>query len=73
MQLHESPIHTVQHGWRALRERAVCDACGFSKTQLWRLISKGQFPRPVKISERCNGWDSRKIDAWLAKKFGGEA
>lgn len=69
----ESPKQSVREGWRALREPAVCAACGLSKTQLWRLIGRGQFPQPVKITQRCNAWDSRAIDAWLAEKFGGAA
>ncbi len=73
MQPLESPKQSVREGWRALREPAVCTACGLSKSQLWRLIGRGQFPKPVKISERCNAWDSRLIDAWLAEKFGGAA
>lgn len=73
MQNYESSKQSVRDGWRALREPAVCAASGLSKTQLWRLIGRGQFPQPVKISERCNAWDSRLIDAWLAEKFGGAA
>ena len=73
MQLHESSKQSVRDGWQALREPAVCATCGLSKSQLWRLIKRGRFPKPVKISERCNAWDSRQIDAWLAEKFGGAA
>lgn len=71
MQIHEASTSSKPASWQALREPAVCAACGFSKSQLWRLIKQGKFPRPVKISERCNGWDSRQVDAWLAEKFGG--
>lgn len=71
MQLHEPSKQSVRSGWQALREPAVCAACGLSKSQLWRLINRGRFPKPVKISERCNAWDSRQIDAWLTEKFGG--
>ena len=70
---HQTSLNTMQPGWRALRERTVCEICGFSKSQLWRLINRGSFPKPIKISERCNAWDSRQIDAWLTEKFGGAA
>jgi len=69
----ESSLNSVRAGWQALREPAVCQACGLSKSQLWRLIKRGDFPKPTKISERCNAWDSRQIDVWLAEKFGGAA
>jgi len=73
MQLNEPPKKSVRDGWRALREPAVCETCGLSKSQLWRLINRGDFPKPTKLSERVNAWDSRKIDAWLAEKFGSAA
>jgi prophage regulatory protein len=73
MHTNESSINSVRAGWRALREPAVCETCGLSKSQLWRLINRGDFPKPTKLSARVNAWDSRKIDAWLAEKFGGAA
>ena len=73
MNTNELSISSIRTGWRALREPAVCEACGLSKSQLWRLIKRGDFPKPTKISERANAWDSRQIDAWLAKMFGGAA
>lgn len=54
---------------RALREKDVLAQVGLSKSQLWRLIQQGQFPKPVRISERCNAWDSVLIDLWLTEKF----
>jgi prophage regulatory protein len=73
MQLNEPTKQSVRDGWQALREPAVCAACGLSKSQLWRMIKRGDFPKPTKISERCNAWDSRQIDAWLTEKFGSAA
>jgi prophage regulatory protein len=74
MQRHELPTTSVEprvHG--ALREKDVLQKVGISKSQLWRLIKRGDFPKPIKISERCNAWSARRIDAWLSEKFGGAA
>ncbi len=72
MQHQANPSVTVERRSHCvLREKDVLQQVRISKSQLWRLINRGQFPKPIKISERCNAWDSRQIDAWLTEKFGG--
>lgn len=72
MQHQEHPSKTLEPRLpRALREKDVLQQVRISKSQLWRLIRSGKFPKPIRISERCNAWDSRQIDAWLIEKFGG--
>lgn len=56
---------------RALRIRNVLALTGVSKTQLYRLIQSGKFPRPVKISDRISVWDAELVDRWLADKLDG--
>jgi len=63
------PYKSTTPGRRALREKDVLAQVGFSKSQLWRLIQQGQFPKPARISERCNAWDSLLVDQWLISKF----
>ena len=59
--------------YKLLRRRDVSKKLGISKTQIYRLISRGEFPAPRKLSERVSVWDESEIDAWLAEKFGGGA
>ncbi|ARO87949.1 AlpA family phage regulatory protein [Nitrosospira lacus] len=40
----------------------------FSSATLWRKVKKGEFPRPVKLSERITAWDVNSIRAWLESK-----
>lgn len=61
--------HSTQH--KALRIDSVIERTGLSKTHLYRLIERGQFPRPVKLSDRVSVWDAACIDRWLAEKFAG--
>jgi prophage regulatory protein len=56
---------------KALRVSSVLAKTGISKTQLYRLIERGRFPRPVKLSDRISVWDSDIVDQWLAAKFDG--
>ncbi|MDR2875964.1 MAG: AlpA family phage regulatory protein [Methylobacillus sp.] len=36
-----------------------------SKSSIWRLVSVGKFPRPVKLSERCTAWRAEDVRAWI--------
>jgi prophage regulatory protein len=54
---------------KALRINSVIERTGVSKTHLYRLIERGQFPRPVKLSDRVSVWDAACIDRWLSEKF----
>jgi prophage regulatory protein len=56
---------------KALRVSSVLAKTGISKTQLYRLIERGRFPRPVKLSDRISVWDANIVDQWLAAKFDG--
>ncbi len=53
---------------KLLRRRDVSMKLKISKTQIYRLISKGELPPPFKLSERVSVWNEAEIDAWVAKK-----
>jgi prophage regulatory protein len=38
-----------------------------SKTQRWRLIKVGAFPKPIKCGAR-NCWLESEIDSWIAER-----
>ena len=54
---------------RALRLPQVVECTGLSKTHIYRLMQRGQFPVPARLSERVVAWDSAAINAWLAERF----
>ena len=37
----------------------------FSAATLWRKVKAGQFPRPVKLSQRVTAWRVCDIKQWL--------
>ncbi len=55
----------------AVRIAKVCDQTGISRTQIYRLIKSGDFPRPVKLSTRIVAWNEDTISDWLDQKFQG--
>jgi len=50
---------------RMLREREVRQVTGLSRVTRWRLERRGEFPRRVKLTERCVGWCEAEVMAWL--------
>ena len=37
----------------------------FSSATIWRLLKRGSFPQPFRISPQCLVWDSDDIDKWI--------
>jgi prophage regulatory protein len=56
--------------YRLLTRQDLITAKGisFSNTHLYRLIARGDFPKPFKLSKRKNFWDEATIDAWIAAR-----
>lgn len=42
----------------------------FSSATLWRKVKAGEFPKPVKLSERITAWRVAEISEWLESKSG---
>ena len=42
---------------------------GFSKTWIYRLISEGRFPTPVRTGTRAVVFVESEIDAWIAARI----
>lgn len=42
---------------------------GFSDATLYRKISDGSFPKPVKLGDNKNGWVEAEIDAWATARI----
>ena len=56
----------MQQPDRLIRERDLKDYDGFGPTWRWDCIARGEYPKPIKLSEggRYKGWLSRDIAAW---------
>jgi prophage regulatory protein len=40
----------------------------FSACTLWRKVRTGEFPKPVKLSERVTAWRVGDVRAWLRER-----
>lgn len=51
-----------------LRRRAVEEITGLSRSTIYDLMSKGQFPRPVKLTGKAVAWPESAIADWLESR-----
>ena len=64
--------HIVEHPDRpmkALRLPKLLEKTGLSRTHTYRLIERGDHPKPSQLSDRVFVWNEAEIDAWLEAKF----
>jgi prophage regulatory protein len=56
---------------RLLRLRVVVEITGIKKSQLFKAVKRGIFPRPVRILEsgRAVGWIEDEVRAYLAGRI----
>ena len=53
---------------RFMRLHAVMGATSLSKSSIYRLISEGAFPRPVKLTGKASGWPESEIVKWIESR-----
>lgn len=62
----ETKNHLVAE--RHLRRTAVQDITGLSRSAIYDLMQKGQFPRPVRLTGKAVGWPESVIAEWLSSR-----
>ena len=63
--LPQQSLHASQIDDALLRLRTVQALVGLSKTSIYMLVSRQQFPQPIRRGTRCTRWRSADITAWL--------
>ena len=66
-------MDTQPTSFRALRLPQVIDKTNVSRSQIFRMIKAGTFPKAHNLSETgcIVAWDEAAIDSWLEAKFTG--
>ena len=54
---------------RMLRLPEVVRRTALSRSQIYRLIELGTFPRQVPLGERAAGWVEGEVDGWLRERI----
>jgi prophage regulatory protein len=53
---------------RHLRRPAVEQLTGLSRSTIYDLMTKGEFPRSVRLTGRAVAWPESAIAEWLAQR-----
>ncbi len=67
------PEIEAQRMSRILRLPAACERTGLSRTTVYRLIARGDFPAPVRLSARAIGFDEAAVTRWIAERVAASA
>ena len=51
-----------------IRREEVTRRTGLARSTIYKWIDLGEFPKPIKITERSSAWLESEIDEWIAKK-----
>ena len=54
---------------RILRRQHVEAQTGLSRSNIYDLIAREEFPRPIKIGARAVGWIEKDIVDWINSKI----
>lgn len=52
-----------------LRRKDLSAKLKISKTQIYRLVKRGDLPPPHKLSERVSVWSEAEVNVWLAQRL----
>ncbi|RKG46443.1 AlpA family transcriptional regulator [Acinetobacter cumulans] len=63
-----SDEHKAQN-LRLIRRKEVQAKTGFGASSIYAEMAKGNFPKPIQISERRVAWLESEIDAWIAERI----
>ena len=61
----EPPLSKMLLSADDLRELGI----RYSRAQLHKMVARGGFPRPIKISTHRSAWVASEIDAWLEARM----
>lgn len=53
---------------RVIRLPEVLHLCGLSRSALYEMISRNEFPCPVRIGARSVGWRHSEIQRWIESR-----
>jgi len=63
--------HTTQTA--LLRRRQVEALTGLARSTIYKMVSQGSFPAPIKITGKAVAWPSDAVDAWVTARISASA
>lgn len=57
---------------RIVRRHGLRAMTNLSLATIYRLIKRGDFPRPIRLSTQAVGWDINDVHAWIEARKAGQ-
>ena len=54
---------------RFIRINELKNKVGLSRSQIYKLIAEGDFPRQDKVGDRISVWQESKVEEWMFSKI----
>ena len=51
-----------------MRINEVMSLIGLSRSQIYVLVSRGEFPKQVKVSEKASAWLASEVETWMNER-----
>ena len=67
---HAFTVAAATGGDVLLRAPAVCALIGVSVATLYRMMSSGEFPRPISITRGTRQWSMSAVQEWITARLG---
>lgn len=68
MTTHSAPADSLPSTGYVRQAQLIPTLIPFSSATLWRKVKAGEFPKPVKLSERVTAWRAEDIRDWMAAR-----
>lgn len=59
----------MQAELKLLRLPSVLDRSGLSRSETYRRMALGEFPKPVSIGRRAVAWPEHLVSKWIAERI----
>jgi prophage regulatory protein len=56
------------NNFKVLRLAQVEDMSGLRRSQLYKLLKEGRFPKQLKLMGRNSGWLLSEVEAWISDR-----
>lgn len=54
---------------RFIRINELTNKVGLSRSQIYKLIAEGDFPKQDKVGDRISVWQESKVEEWMFSKI----
>lgn len=51
-----------------LSDKQIAERIGVTRQTIWRWVSRGDFPAPIKLGPSVTRWKASAVDEWLGER-----